>query len=683
MGGTLKLSQVMQPPYSPTEGMSTMGKLLAGIGQGMTAAGTSAEQIAAHAPWLLAALGNPSALQMPAQAQQAADAKATEAAKTDAPLLAEGSGQVGSILGGAVATAPLMGLGGGASTILGKVAQGAVQGGLGSALATPVAGVRDAQLSDLITGDKGQDFAAEKLKQLGLGAAFGGAGSGVLGAGGKVLEAMLPSNATAMVLNAVGRKANATPFAQEGEALAQQTGVNLTPAQISGSKAGTMAENAARQSILSRDLAFEGDRARIGQLSDYFDKTLNGIRASEASPAVAGAQVQAATRNILKGMEDWRSKTAAEDFGKIRALTKGQAAIQPTETGTLLRSIMEENAGIGTPGGDALANFARKQIQNVSPEARAMAEKLGTPEAAQAAGLTAPAQGNLDKIMQLRSYLSKVAGGQAKISGENQDRRVAAQLLQSIDNDIENAGSQIGGDLGGMLKQANARYREVSQQIENVKASPLGKILGEDMAGALQSGSFNTIAPETVMQRLSSLKPTELGIVKGLLKQDQPEAWSAFKRGILEDALEKAKQMPASEGAATAVMRPNVLIKNLGDARRLQAVFEPNELSQIQAGLDVARRLSDKTGYNFSGTAGQNEALGLLNNIKEGGVKAGMSVAGMALGSRALARLMTDSNGRAALMQLQRLPAGSAKARQLTAYISSLLGTQDDPNAQQ
>lgn len=639
-----------------------MDKLLAGIGQGMTAAGTSADQIAAHAPWLLAALGNPSALSIPSEARAATDAQAAENAHTDAPLLDTGAGRTGSILGAAALTAPVMAVGAAPATLAGKAVQGAIQGGLGNALANPV---------------QEGDFSEEKLKQLGLGAAFGGGAAGVLGGLGKVAEAMIPSNLTARVINAAGRKANATPFAQEGEQLAQATGVNLTPAQISGSKTGQMAENAARQSIFSRDLAFEGDRARIQQLSDYFDKTLNGIRASDASAAIAGAQVQAATKNILKGLEDWRSKTAAEDFGKIRALTKGQAAIQPLETGNLLKSILQENSGVGTPGGDALARFAEKQLANVSPDAQAMAAKLGTPEAAQAAAMTAPAQGNLDKIMQLRSYLSKVAGGQAKISGENQDRRIAAQLLQSIDADIENAGSQIGGDLGGMLKQANARYREVSQQIENVKASPLGKILGEDMAGALQTGAFNTIAPETVMQRISSLKPTELGIVKGLLKKDQPEAWATLKRGMLEDALEKARQMPASEGAATAVMRPNVLIKNLGDAKRLQAVFEPDELRQIQAGLDVARRLSDKTGYNFSGTAGQQEVLGLMNKVKGAGITGLLSLGGSALGSRSLARLMTDSQGRAALLELQRLPAGSARARELTAYIASLVGGAD------
>jgi hypothetical protein len=524
----------------------------------------------------------------------------------------------------------------------------------------------------------GDDYAKEKLKQTGTGAAVGGAVGPVLGGLGKVVESLLPSNVTKMLVNANNSRATNVAAAQEGEKLADATGVNLTPAQLTGDKTANMAENMARQSIFSRGIANEGDKARVQQLSDYFDKTLQGITASEASPAVAGAQVQAAAKNVISGLEKWRSDTAAQDFGEIRKLTKGQAAIQPTNSSAVLQQIVADNAGMGTPGGDALTRFAKQQLSNVNPEAAAQWQKLGTPEAAEAAGMTAPAQGNLDKLMGLRSYLSKVAGGQAKISGENQDRMYATQLLAGIDRDIDAAGDAVGGDLGGMLKTANARYREVSQQIDSVKASPLGKILGEDISGAMQTGQFNTIAPETVIQRLTALRPTELGVVKGLLAQDQPQAWQMLKRSMLEGALEKAKQIPPSEGINNPVLRPNVLMTSIGDAKKLQAMFEPQELSQIQAGLDVARRLADRTGYNFSGTAPASEALSLMNKVTSGGIKAAASAGGAMLGSRELARIMTNSNGRMAVMELARLRnLGSDRARQLVAQLSGIAASQD------
>lgn len=534
------------------------------------------------------------------------------------------------------------------------------------------------------------DYAATKAAQVGLGAGFGGAAN-VVGKGlGHAVELALPSNATKAGLNLAAKyEQRVNPeFAKESEALAKETGVMLTPAQVTGSKPGQMAENAARQSIFSRGIANEGDRARINQLKDYYDKTIQGISNSDASPEIVGNQVRAATNNTIKGLQEWRDKTAAQDFGAIRAMTKGQAAIQPTNTGDLLKQIVAENEGIGTPGGDALANFAKKQLANVSPEAQATAQKLGTLEAQAAANQTAPAQGNLDKLMQLRSYLSKVAGGQAKISGENQDRMIAAKLLGTIDDDIEAAGDTIGGDLGGALKRANARYRESSQQIESIKMSPIGKLLGEDVAGAMQAGQFNTLAPEKVAERIYGMKGSEIRTIRGLLEVDQPQAWAAIKAGYLQNAMEKASRSAASEGANTNAFVPTKLVGELtaGDAGKLKAMFDPAELSQINNIIGVGRRLGDKTGYNFSGTAPMGEALGVMNQLGEG-AKQGLTMAaakavGSAitpiLGTRALARAMTNAQGRATLLQLQKLPPQSAQARQLTAWLAANYGA-DQP----
>ena len=655
--------QAAQPaaPYNPTQDMGTMDRLLAGTGQGMTSAVDSIEQFFANNPALLGGAAGA----VPPGMAELTNQRADESARLDAPLMDTTAGKIGSVIGQTVATAPAgvggkFVQGGGALASMGRAALGgAIAGGAGG-LAQPVQNAGETGLGDLVTGNEKTDYNAEKLKQILSGAGIGAAAGGILNRGGALLENLLPSNATANVLNLANRGANKGQIATEGEALAKQTGVMMTPGQVSGSKTMNMAENAARQSIFSREIANVGDQKRVQQLADHFERTMDGITKSSASPAVAGAQVQSATKNILKGLTDWRSKVAEEDFGKIRELTKGQAAIVPENTTGALKAILEENAQVGTPGADSLVAFAQKQLGNVGKEAG-----------------QAPAQGNLDKIMSLRSYLSKVAGGQAKISGENQDRRIAAQLLKTIDDDIEANADQIGGDLGGMLKTANARYREVSQQMESVKASPLGKILGEDISGAMQTGEFNTIAPEIVMDRMAKLKPTELGVVRGLLEKDQPQAWSVLKRGLLEDAIEKSKAMPASAGVNNAVLRPSQLVKNVGDQKRLEAAFTPAELSEINAGLNVARRLSDSTGYNFSGTAGQNEVFGLMNGVKSAGIKGAASLAGSALGSRSLARLMTNAEGRRTLLEMQRFGPNSQRFRELAAKLAAMSSTQE------
>lgn len=647
-----------------SDDMSIMERMLAQYGRGVAELGQGVKQLGLHAGGALG-LADPSTVA--GYDKQVAD----EAQLYKKDLGERGGGSILPMIGQLVTTAPIGAVGGVAAKGV-PFAKSLMQTmGLGAATgaAQPVT--------------EG-DFAGTKAAQVGLGAGLGGAASVLGKAVGLGVDAA--RNPTASVMNPLLKRANKSDFAKESEALAEETGVALTPAQVSGSPSANMAENLARQSIFSRDIAAAGDKARTQQLQDYFDRILHGVRASDASPEIAGKQVQVAAQNMVGNLKKWRDQTAAEDFGKIRAMTKGQAAIQPENTSTLLQQIAEENSGIGTPGGDALANFAKKQLANVDPEltktAQELAGKIGdypvSKQLLDAAKATSPAQGNLDKIMALRSYLSKVAGGQAKISGENQDRRIAAQLLQSIDADIEKAGDTIGGDLGGALKQANARYREVSQQIDSVHSSPLGSILGEDVAGAFQSGSFNTVAPEKVIQKLSALKPSELGVVRGLMEKDQPEAWQAFKRSYLESALEKSQQMPASAGANTAVLRPSVLVKTLGEAKKLEAVFSPSEVAQLNKLTGVARRLADTTGYNFPGTAPAEEALGVMNNVLGGGLKAATKVASTALGSRQLARIMTDSNGKAALLQLQKLPPQSAQARQLMAWLAANYGA-DQP----
>ena len=114
--------------------------------------------------------------------------------------------------------------------------------------------------------------------------------------------------------------------------------------------------------------------------------------------------------------------------------------------------------------------------------------------------------------MKLRQYVSQVAGGQSKISGDPIDRRIGAQLLGSIDADIDNAGDQIGGDVGGALKTANANYRAGSQQIEGIQQSAWGKLLGDDFVSQFAHNDpagthmFNSIPGEAVLPDCRTLR---------------------------------------------------------------------------------------------------------------------------------------------------------------------------------
>lgn len=640
---------IPQAPPSPTDDMGTTERFMAGMGQGMTSAVNSIEQLMANVPML----AGPLAGAIPPGMAELTNQRANENARLDAPLLDTTAGQLGGIGGELVATLPA-GMGG-------KAVQGA--GWLAKTLNAARIGAQGgafAGAAQPVVGEDQQSFGANKAAQVGVGGSVGGLSGGVLNRAAATLENLLPSNAMATVTNYFGGKANKGALAREGEEIAKRTGIDLTPAQVNADPSMTMAENMARQSIFSRSMVAEGDKKRVGQLVEHLDRTLNGISKSGASPEIAGAQVQNAAKNVIKKIEDTRSKVAGEDFGRVEKLVNGAPVIKAQSFDNTLAKLIDENSVAPEGSGQAAIAKALESLRS----------KVSTPgEGGQLTDL------RVSDMLKTRRYLSQVSGGAATLAGATDkpmQKRAAAMLLKALDDDIEGSAGALGGEIGQALKKANGNYRAFSQQLESVEKSPLRTVLGEDLAGAVESGSFNTVAPEKVMSKLSGMTPTELGVTRRLLEKDNPEAWATFKRGYLESAIEKAKEMPASAGVNQPVMRPTQFVKNVGDQKRLEAIYSPQEVAEINAAVNAARRMGDSTGYNFSGTAPAQEALGLMNRVTTAGLRGISEVGSMALGSRKLARLMNDNKGRAALLELSRLPTQSQRARELAAQISAM-----------
>ena len=645
-------AQPAAQPYSPADEMGTMGRFMAGVGQGFTSATNSIEQLMANVP----ALAGPMRGAIPPGMAEMTNQRANENARLDAPLLDTTAGQLGGIGGELIATLP--------AGVGGKAAQGA--GWLAKTLNAARMGAQGgafAGAAQPVVGEDQQSFGANKAAQVGVGGSVGGVSGGVLNRAAAGLENLVPSNAMATVTNFFGAKANKGQLAREGEDIAARTGIDFTPAQVNADPSMTMAENMARQSIFSRSMVAEGDKKRVGQLVEHLDRTLNGISKSGASPEIAGAQVQNAAKNVIKKIEDTRSKVAGEDFGRVEKLVNGAPVIKAQSFDNTLAKLIDENSVAPDGSGQAAISKALQSLRS----------KVSSEE-----GLS---DLRISDMLKTRRYLSQVSGGAATLAGATDkpmQKRAAAMLLKALDDDIEGSAGALGGEIGQALKQANGNYRAFSQQLESVEKSPLRTVLGEDLAGAVESGAWNTVPPEKVMSKLSGMTPTELGVTRRLLEKDNPEAWATFKRGYLESAIEKAKEMPASAGVNQPVMRPTQFVKNVGDQKRLEAIYSPAEVSEINAAVNAARRLGDSTGYNFSGTAPAQEALGLMNRVTTAGLKGISEVVSLALGSRKLARLMNDNKGRAALLELSRLPPQSQRARELAAQLSAVTAAEGD-----
>lgn len=177
--------------YDPTSGMTEMQKLRSGIGQGMT-------NVFRHGGNLVGAVSD----------EALADAKAL-----DAPLMAQPSGRLGSMVGETAVTAPLMMAGGAA---LGATGVGA------RAMANPIArGAIEGAGQGLLMADPGEK---------GAGALVGGVAGAALPAAYKGIQGAM-------------RGVQPTPDAQ----ILMNQGVDLTPGQMNPHGALSKVEQAAQR----------------------------------------------------------------------------------------------------------------------------------------------------------------------------------------------------------------------------------------------------------------------------------------------------------------------------------------------------------------------------------------------------------------------------------------------------
>lgn len=581
------------------------------------------------------------------------------------------SGKVGNIAGSMLATAPLAALSvpvKGAS-LMSAIGRGALAGGAGAATQPVVGG----------------DYATEKAKQTALGAALGGAipaaGRGIMSAA----ESVLPANLVQRTANFFTRQANAKPFAAESEALAARTGIPFTPGQVSGAKMQTGMENLSRQSFFSADKAFEADTKTADAAIDYINRTMNKLSTSKDVTAEGvGGKVQDIVRNAVKSVADSREKVARQQYGALDKMLGDTPVVRYNKTTETLAGMLDEYADVPGPAAAAM----RSQLQGMLDD---IAKK--------------PAY-TLSSAQKARSAYGRAASGSADIFKDvktGEQARMAKRLYGAMTDDIETSAAALDGgarsgpglmtqadnalmERGGVAdlwRKANEDYRNHSKLIESMEASPLRRLVGDKV----DVGDFmtvNKLPPEKVIDALGGMKPTELKYVGALMQKQAPDVWQDYKRLLVENALNEAQAAPASMGANTLPINAAKFVSALGGGKpakieQLKALFTPKEYAQIDDAFNAMRRLGDKFGANFSGTAAATE---MTNMLKGFGVKTAASVGSQVVGLRKIANVMLNSDGRRAVVQLSRLPPQSRQAASLVGYITSLANAGPDSEKQ-
>jgi len=662
---TLKLSQVQgqtaatPAPADQSGGESAFDRFMIGVGHGMTRVGQAAEQINRHlvptSPELDAFTGNEST---PAFESRVADEERLYQGGVGKTFAAK----AGSVTGNIALTAPL-----GAMAV---PARGATLGA--AALRGALAGGATATVSDPTQG--GEGFAGQKAKQFGLGAAGGGAvpvaGRGIM----RAAENLVPANIVQRAANVFTKKANAQPFAQESEQLAQRTGIPFTPGQVSGAKMQTGLENLSRQSFFSADKAFEADKRTAEAAADYIRRTMNKLSPNEVSSEGVGQRVQDTVRNVVKSIAANREATAARQYGAIDKALGGTPVVRYTKTADTINSILGEYADVP---GQAAASI-RSQLQGMLDD---IAKK--------------PAY-TLSSAQKARSAYGRAASGSADIFKDvktSEQARIAKRLYGAMTDDIETSaaaldgGARFGpglmtqtdgamierGGIADMWRKANENYRNYSQLLDATEASPLRRLVGDHV----NVGDFmtvNKLPPEKVISTLGGMAPSELKMVGNVMQRQAPEVWQDYKRLLVQNALDEAQAAPASMGANVLPLNAAKFVSAMGGGKpakvaQLRALFTPKEYAQIDDAFKAMRRLGDKFGANYSGTAPASEMLNLLRGF---GVKTAASVGSQVIGLRKMANVMLNADGRRALVELSRLPPQSRQAASLAGYLAAL-----------
>jgi len=657
-----------------TDSMSFGDRFIAGVGHGMTRVGQALEQLNRRAvptsPELDAFIGRESA---PAfESRIAGDER-----RYQQGIGKTGAAFTGSLVGNVAATAPL-----GIASIpargagLGVAAlRGAVGGGAAAAISDPVEAGGERTLSGLITGqDPGPSFLQQKAKQAGLGALAGGVvpiiGRGLM----RGVENLVPSNIVNRVANVFTKNANAQPFAAEGEQLAARTGIPFTPGQVSGAKMQTGLENLSRQSFFSADKAFQADTKTANAAVDFINRTMGKLSPNDVSAESVGQRVQDTVRNVVKSIANNREATAARQYGAIDKMLGDTPVVRYNKTADTLRSMIGEYEDVP---GQAAASM-RAQLQGMLDD---IAKK--------------PAY-TLSSAQKARSAYGRAASGSADVFKDvktSEQARIAKRLYGAMSDDIEtsaaalDAGPRFGpglmtqtdgaliqrGGVADMWRKANEDYRNYSKLIDATEASPLRRLVGDKV----DVGDFltvNKLPPEKVVSTLGGMTPSELKMVGNVMQRQAPDVWQDYKRLLVKNALDEAQTAPASMGANTLPLNAAKFVSAMGGGKpakiaQMKALFTPEEYSQIDDAFNAMRRLGDKFGANYSGTAPAAEMLGLLRGF---GIKTAASAGSQVIGLRKMANVMLNADGRRAVVELSRLPPQSRQAASLAGYITAL-----------
>jgi hypothetical protein len=492
----------------------------------------------------------------------------------------------------------------------------------------------------------------------------------VMEMGGQIAGKAIPAigRPVKTLLKREATKAMAEPLAREGVEVAQATGMELTPGQITGNKFLLMAENVARRAGVTADQIHKHDVKVAGQAINKINSLVSKVAKKGTSEAVLGEQIRTATRTAVDTIRKTRRNQATIDYGRVRKLAGDDPILELNNLKSEIRKISDD---FDVPGGEKIVKQAKTLLSQLS-KGEVKAKPSVSELLAGGTIKTITPKSTINKAMKIREVYSQAARGTGQIFKDidsAQSRMLAGRLIRALEKDFDVAPTTAKGNIAEALNIANKNYKAFSQSLEALENSVLGKMLGKEIYDDILTGqAINTIAPEKIVNRLLKMHPSELKTAKTILQKSSPETWNNVRRYTVERAMAEAMDLPPTAGLNPIPLSSAKFIKSLPKEAQARQLFDAKELAELKQVNNALIRFGDRTGANFSNTAVMQEMLSLITAVvsKTGALKVGSR----ALGLKTIANAMTTKEGRRAILTITR---PGAKGKTLESAVKSLL----------
>lgn len=496
-------------------------------------------------------------------------------------------------LGGNILTlAPTAMVGGVPATIGGLARAGATAGAIGGA-AMPTAG--------------GEGYAADKVLQVGVGAALGGvAGPAVqrtvqgLGAG------------VASIVNAVRERVSPTATPQQIQVTINQTlqnaGIDLSTLpqsfmddvtrQVRSAMAtgGPMDEQALVNRATFESLGIQPTRGQVTQNPSQYGRELF------LREAPGGEDLATQYRNSLQLLNQRLGDVQAGAAAPVRNVEAGRQAMnvlqQADNRGNALVNALygaaRQSAGLDTPLDGA--RFSQNVINRM--EQQMVGDKLPSNFTAV---LNQLATGARDLDIRTGEQIMRAVNQRLV----NTSDRVERAALQTFKDGLQDAIDSAGSATGQQAAQAFRSARGAAAQRFNI----------QEAIPALRATVNGEVAPDDFMRKfVYGAKVDELQQLGRFVQQASPQTWQQIRGQVLGDLRNAASPSGQAQDWSSAGF--NRALRSLDQSGKLELLFTRPEIQRLQA-ISRAGDLVTKgpPGVSRTGLSGAAKAVGMMTDL--------------------------------------------------------------------